>query len=95
MLDNETMKYLAGTAIAALGTAVGWVRRDTNARIKRVEEEVKTKASEAEVSRQRDHVVELFREVAAVRKDMNGGFEAIRKDMHAAHVDLIGRLPRA
>jgi hypothetical protein len=85
MFDNETMKYIAGTALAALGTAIGWVRHDTNARIERGEEEV---------NRQRDHVVKLFQEITDVRKDMNGGFEAIRKDMHAAHVDLIERLPR-
>jgi hypothetical protein len=94
MIDNETMKYIAGTALAALGTAVGWVRRDTNARIKRVEDDVKTKASEVELTRQREHVVALFQEVAKVREDMNGGFTAIRRDMHLAHVELIDRLPR-
>jgi ribosomal protein L17 len=85
MFDNETMKYIAGTAIAALGTAIGWVRHDTNARIERGEEEV---------NRQRDHVVKLFQEIADVRKDMNGGFTAIRKDMHDAHLAIMDRLPR-
>jgi uncharacterized membrane-anchored protein YhcB (DUF1043 family) len=85
MLDSDTAKAVVAACLAALGTTTTWLYKGTHARIKRGEEEL---------NRQRDHVVALFQEVAEVRKDMNGGFEAIRKDMHAAHVDLIERLPR-
>jgi hypothetical protein len=80
MIDKDTATYLAGAALAALSTAVGWVRHDTNARIKRIEEDVKTKADESELTRQRDNIAELFNRVGDVRANMvtRGEFGELR-----------------
>ena len=92
--DWDTASKVGGTCVAAMGALVGVVYKGTHARIKRVEVAVALKADEAELLRQREHVVELFKENTKIREDMTNGFAAESKEMHTMHLDIINRLER-
>lgn len=94
MFGDDTTQYILGGITAALATAVGWVYKGADKRMTATEETVKTKADKEDFERHQKHIEKLFGEITEVRKDMNGGFESIRKDMHKAHIDLVERLPR-
>lgn len=90
--DWDTATTVGGVCAAAIGTLGGIVLKGVNARIKKVEDVIPLKADDAELQRQRGHIVDLFEENKEIRKDMNGGFSALRDEMHTIHLDLIDRL---
>jgi hypothetical protein len=86
------MAQIGGGLIASIGALGGLLYKGIGARIRKVEGVAATKADLEEFNRQREHIIELFRENKEIRKDMNGGFSAIREEMHTIHLDLIDRL---
>ena len=91
---DDSFKYLLGVGAVALTSATGLLYKGTHARIKRVEDSVGKKADAEDLEHMRSAVRDLWTEMKDVRKDMNGGFESVRKDMGTIHVDIVSRLPR-
>ena len=90
--DWDTAKQVGGGAIAIIGGLVGVVYRGQQARFSKLETAIALKADDEELTRQRDNIVDLFKEHARIREDMNGGFSAIREEMHAIHLDIVDRI---
>lgn len=95
-LDLGTVIAAGGLTTAVVGSLGGIIVRSINGRIKAVEDNVGTKADKEVVStsvaNMRDDIGLLWQENKELRKDFNGGLEAIRKEMNAAHLDIVERI---
>lgn len=90
--DWDTATKVGGSCLAAMGALVTTIYTGTQRRIKKVEVAVETKADKEELERQRNHVVDLFKENTKIREEMTAGFAALSKDMHEMHLDIIDRI---
>ena len=80
--------WLVGAFMGLL--AVVWGQ--TNHRIGKLEDCVKTKADEVELVRQRDNVRDLFRENGLIRDAMNKGFRELIDVIHASETRISEKL---
>jgi hypothetical protein len=90
--DWDTAKQVGSGAVVVIGGLIGTLYRSQQARFSKLEAAVALKADDAELIRQRNNIVELFREHAKIREDMNGGFGALREEMHTIHLDIVDRI---
>lgn len=76
--DPGVLKQLLEWAWAVVGALVSVAWGMLNARIKKVEEGMETKADKAELDRQRDNISKIFDKIDGLKDDMNNKFDSIK-----------------
>ena len=90
--ENGDLAKWAGAAATFFSACVAVILgtwKNLNGRMRALALKVDAKADEAELIRQRDHVVELFEEQKSIRREMNEGFRGMQDTIHDLHVDLL------
>lgn len=92
--DPSFWKDAVGWVAAGAATLIGAVWGENKYRMAKLEEKIGQKADKDELDRQRDHIGELFRENADLRKDMNGGLHRITELIHSGQVQILTELAK-
>lgn len=66
--------------------------RDQEKRIESIERELLSRPTDADVEKQREHIVELYRQHTSIRSEMASGFSSINASIHKMHIDLIEKI---
>lgn len=95
MIDEPSLwgKIISGLCSLVVGL-LWYIKRHTDKKMETIEAALELKADKDELDRQRDHVAELFRENAAIRKDMNGGFQRITDLLHSGQIQIMSELSK-
>lgn len=85
---SDPIGWLVSGCMALLGLA--WRQQDK--RIDALEIKLETKASNDEVTRQRDNVGELFERVEEVKDEVNRTVSGMKDDASRRHLDIVERI---
>lgn len=89
---NHTHKRIDGKADIGIGDTVDKVERRITEEVGCFRGELRRKADNEEMVRQRANIADLFKGQQAVRDEMHQGFQAMQKTMSDTHITILEKL---